>query len=437
MTSTKSQAVKFRRFELGANSKFNMAFTNAASLLTPLTPSMPVCPPISEQIESLPITPPEAIDRFDESSFKPDSRVIRRALHVLETERLALTHLENLYRTSLEAQEALLGAVTRIVHSEKRGGKVIFTGIGKSGHIATKLSATFNSLGIQAACLHPAEALHGDLGLIRAHDTMIMITFSGRTPELLNLISYIPSKIPFILMTSHINPRTCPMLTHPRRSGAQNFLLPTVLHESEIASFGVSAPTTSTTVTLALGDSLALAVAEALHASSGLETPNVFAGNHPGGAIGASFKEEAKSITRMSSIATPVSEIPIASGRAGQCLRCLDVLLTAARSPSGFVRTSTRHMVGPRRIQKMDDPSLLVDVLYDDYGPVVLEKTDWISMLGEASIEEAKLWIHKMRNEGDGRGKAFLRHGTILGIVENNEVTGVVEIEELLGDDFQ
>ena len=415
-----------------------MAFTNPASLLTPVTPSMPICPPISEKIESLPITPPEVIDRFDESSFKPDSRVIKRALHVLETERLALTHLENLYRTSPEAQEALLGAVSQIVHSEKRGGKVIFTGIGKSGHIATKLSATFNSLGIQAACLHPAEALHGDLGLIREHDTMIMITFSGRTPELLNLMSYIPSKIPLILMTSHVNPRTCPMLAHPRRSGARNFLMPTVLHESETASFGVSAPTTSTTITMALGDSLALAVAEALHASSGLETPNVFAGNHPGGAIGASFKEEVvKSTYQMSSIATPVSEIPIASGQAGQCLRCLDVLLAAARSPSGFVRTSTHHMVGPRRIQKMDDPSLLVDVLYDDYGPVVVERTDWISILGEASTEEAKLWIHKMRNEGDERGKAFLRHGTILGIVENNEVTGVVEIEELLGDDFQ
>ena len=85
----------------------------------------------------------------------------------------------------------------------------------------------------------------------------------------------------------------------------------------------------------------------------------------------------------------------------------------------------------------MDDPSLLVDVLCDDNGPVVIEKTDWISILGSASIEEAKTWICQMRNEGDGRGRDFLRHGTILGIVsEMNEVTGVVEIEQLLGDEF-
>lgn len=413
-----------------------MAVQHPSTLLTPITPSMPSCAPISENFDALPITPPDVVDKFDEAAFKPDSRIIKRALHVLATERLALTHLEHFYTTSPEAQEALLGAASQIIHSETHHGKVIFTGIGKSGHIATKLSATFNSLGIQATCLHPAEALHGDLGVIRDNDTVVMITYSGRTPELLNLLLHIPSKIPLILMTSHVNPRTCPLLAHPTRSSAQNYLLPTVLHESETVSFGISAPTTSTTITLALGDSLALSIAEALHLSSGLETPNVFAANHPGGAIGASFQETAKAITRMSSIATPISEIPIAVGRAGHCLRCLDVLLTAARSPSGFVRTSTHHIIGPRRIQRMDDPILMADVLFDKHGRVVVEKTDWISILGHIPIEEARQWICNMRNGGDERGKGFLRHGTILGIVENNEVTGVVEIEELLGDDF-
>ena len=416
--------------------QFTMAVRNHGSLLTPITPSMPVCRPIADHIDSLPITPPDAIDNFDEATFKPDSRIIKRALHVLATERIALTHIEDLYTRSPEAQAALLGAVTQIIHSETHQGKVIFTGIGKSGHIATKLSATFNSLGIQATCLHPAEALHGDLGIIRANDTMIMLTYSGRTPELTSLIDHISPSVPLILMTSHLNPRTCPLLTHPARSTAVNYLLPTTLHESETVSFGISAPTTSTTITLALGDSLALTVAETLHLSSGLETPNVFAANHPGGAIGAAHTESKVAVPRMRDLATAVAEVPIATGQRSHCLRSLDVLLAAARSPSGFVRTSPSHIIAPRRIQKMDDPTLIVDALYDDCGPVVIEKGDWISVLGDTTVGEARQWICQMRNEGDGRGREFLRHGTILGIVESNEVTGVVELEELLGDGF-
>ncbi|RMZ81705.1 hypothetical protein DV737_g2432, partial [Chaetothyriales sp. CBS 132003] len=407
-----------------------------ATLLTPITPSMPLSPSIPEHIDSLPITPPDLIDKFDDKTFKPDSRIIRKALHVLATERQALNHLEDLYSNSGDAQAAMVGAVQQIIHSETHHGKVIFTGIGKSGHIAIKLCATFNSLGIQAATLHPAEALHGDLGLVRPNDTLFMITFSGRTPELLTLISHIPSSIPLVLLSSHLNPRTCPLLMHPTRTTALNFLLPIVLHESETASFGISAPTTSTTITLALGDSLALAIAETLHSSSGVETPNVFAANHPGGAIGASFAES-RSANTMSTIATPVDQVPILSVTEPRCVRCFDVLLAAARSPSGYVRMSPNHMIAPRRIQKMDDPDLLVDVLCDDYGPIVVEKTDWISVLGRTPIEEVKRWICQMRNQGDGRGRAFLKHGTILGIVENNQVTGVVEIEDLLGDEFE
>jgi D-arabinose 5-phosphate isomerase GutQ len=410
-----------------------MAYSQSATLLTPITPSMPICPTVPERIDSLPITPPDLAEDFDNKTFKPDSSIIKKALHVLATERTALTHLEDLYSNSPDAQAAMIGSVRQIIHSETHHGKVVFTGIGKSGHIATKLSATFNSLGIQATCLHPAEALHGDLGLIRPNDTIIMITFSGRTPELLTLIRHISSSIPLILMTSHLNPRTCPLLTHPARISAQNFLLPTMLHESETASFGISAPTTSTTITLALGDSLALTIAEALHASSGLETPHVFAANHPGGAIGAAFSASAP-VDTIAKIATPIAEIPIVTMGEPRCVRCLDVLLTAARSPSGFVRTSPNHLIAPRRIQKLDDPSLLVDVLYDDNGPVMIERTDWISILGNTPMHEARKWIDQMRS--DGRGKQFLRRGTILGVVENNEVTGVVEIEEVSGITF-
>ena len=408
-----------------------------AYLPTPLTPSMPICGPLAERLEPLPITPPDIPAAFDDRTFKPDSRTIKKALHVLATERQALSHLEELYTSSMEVQESLLRAVTQIISSETRHGKTIFTGVGKSGHIAKKLVATFVSLGIHAVFLHPIEALHGDLGVVRPNDTVIMITFSGRTPELLSLIPHIQSCIPLILMTAHLSPITCPLLSHPVRHGATNILLPTTIHETETSSFGVSAPTTSTTITIALGDSLALAVADELHLSTGVETPAVFASNHPGGAIGAALSKSAvQNVPRMSDIATAVSQVPIATAKSDQELLCFDVLLAAVKSPKGFVRTSTSNIIGPRRIQKLQDPAAPIFSVVDEYGKIVVEKTDWISVLNSSTVEECRRWIHQMRDEGSGRGRTFLKRGTLLGIVEYNEVTGVVEIEDVMGEDF-
>ncbi|ETI28074.1 hypothetical protein G647_00523 [Cladophialophora carrionii CBS 160.54] len=413
-----------------------MAYTHQTYLPTPLTPSMPLCGPLADQLEPLPITPPDIPAAFDERTFKPDSRTIKKALHVLATERQALSHLEELYSTSAEAQESLLRAVSQIINSEARHGKTIFTGVGKSGHIAKKLVATFVSLGIHAIFLHPIEALHGDLGVVRPTDTVIMITFSGRTPELLSLVPHIQHCIPLILMTAHLSAFTCPLLSHTARQGATNILLPTTIHETETSSFGVSAPTTSTTITLALGDSLALAVADELHCSTGVETPAVFASNHPGGAIGAAFKSTAQSVPKMADLATTVSQVPIALPQADQPLLSFNVLLAAVKSPRGFVRTSNNHMIGPRRIQSLQDPTVPISAVEDEFGRVVVERTDWISVLNSTTVEECRRWIHQMRNEGTGRGRDFLKRGTLLGIVEHNEVTGVVEIEDVMGEDF-
>jgi len=397
---------------------------------------MPLPGPIPEQIESLPITPPDTTETFDDKTFKPDSRTIKKALHVLATERQALSYLEDLYTHSPEIQDSLLRAITQIIHSETRHGKTIFTGVGKSGHIAKKMVATFVSLGIHALFLHPIEALHGDLGVVRPNDTIIMITFSGRTPELMSLLPHIQPCIPLIIMTAHLKHSTCLLLSHPSRSNSNDILLPTTIHESEISSFGVSAPTTSTTITLALSDSLALAVADELHTAAGLQTPAIFAANHPGGAIGAAMQPAVQAVPRMADLATAVSQIPIALGQPGEQLMCFDILVTAVRSPRGFVRTSTHHMVGPRRVQKMRIPELPISDLEDDFGKVVIEKTDWISVLGSTSVDECKRWIHQMREEGTGRGKEFLRRGTLLGIVDHNEVIGIVEIEDVMGEDF-
>lgn len=118
--------------------------------------------------------------------------------------------------------------------------------------------------------------------MLDQRDTILFISYSGTTPELLLLIPYISPEIPRIAITAHRAPDTCPLLV-----GTTNgILLPARIHEAEEISFGVRAPTTSTTVAICIGDALALAVAERLY--DGREAmKSTFNRNHPGGSIGA------------------------------------------------------------------------------------------------------------------------------------------------------
>ena len=100
---------------------------------------------------------------FKESTGKS---VLSTALHVIRTERDALTALEDLYENDSVAQDGLNNAVNVISKSVNCGGKVVVSGVGKSGKIGMKIVATMNSFGVKSAFLHPTEALHGDLGMI-------------------------------------------------------------------------------------------------------------------------------------------------------------------------------------------------------------------------------------------------------------------------------
>ena len=113
----------------------------------------------------------------------------------------------------------------------------------------------------------------------------MFISYSGKTPELLTVLRHIPASTPILAITSHKTAKECPLFYG--RPGS--ILLPAPIHELEETSFGVCAPTTSTTVAIAVGDMLALTVAEALHDG---QTKQVFQRNHPGGAIGAKVRQE-------------------------------------------------------------------------------------------------------------------------------------------------
>ena len=154
-------------------------------------------------------------------------------------------------------------------------GRVIVTGIGKSGHVGQKIAATFASTGRPAFFVHPTEASHGDLGMITRDDVLLALSWSGETAELKPLITYSRRhKVPLIAITS----RTESAL------GQHADIVLELPRIKEACPHGL-APTTSTTMQLALGDCLAIALLEA----KGF-TASEFKDFHPGGSLGASLQ---------------------------------------------------------------------------------------------------------------------------------------------------
>jgi len=185
------------------------------------------------------------------------------ARHVIRTEANALNQLEAGLNGEFDrAVEILLAAK----------GRVIVSGMGKSGHIARKIAATFASTGTPAHFVHPAEASHGDLGMMAQGDVALVLSNSGETPELADLVAYSRRfSIPLIGVAARA---ASTLLTQSDVA----LLLPKV---DEACGTGI-VPTSSTTMTLALGDALAMALME--HRAF---TPEHFRAFHPGGKLGA------------------------------------------------------------------------------------------------------------------------------------------------------
>jgi arabinose-5-phosphate isomerase len=153
-------------------------------------------------------------------------------------------------------------------------GRTILTGMGKSGHIARKIAATLSSTGTPAFLVHPAEASHGDLGMIASNDVVIMISNSGETAELRAMLDYAKRfSVSLICMTSR-----------PDSTLAQQADIALILPEAREACPIGMAPTTSTLLQLAMGDALALALLE----DKGFNAAQ-FRTFHPGGLLGAAL----------------------------------------------------------------------------------------------------------------------------------------------------
>jgi arabinose-5-phosphate isomerase len=187
------------------------------------------------------------------------------ARQVLETEANAIRNLMDLLGEEFDRAVELIAGCT---------GRVIFTGMGKSGIICRKISATMRSTGTPALFMHPAEAIHGDLGMVTDDDLVVAISNSGTTEEILDLLAVLRRiGVPLIAITS--NPESS------LASAADLHLDVGVRREACPMNL---APTASTTASLALGDALAMAVS----VKKGFKEED-FARLHPGGKLGKRF----------------------------------------------------------------------------------------------------------------------------------------------------
>ena len=292
-------------------------------------------------------------------SAAPPGRVGVDVAHVLSLARKVLaTEAAAISRVAERLGDPFVAAVVLILHCR---GRVVVSGIGKSGHIAHKVAATLASTGTPAFFVHPAEASHGDLGMITPDDVVVMLSNSGETDELM-------------LLTPHLKRQGAKIIAltgneHSSLAQAADVHLDAAV-DSEACPLGL-APTASTTATLALGDALALALLDA----RGFSVED-FARSHPGGPLGRRLLTHVRDVM-VSGTSLPIVGIDATLGEAivamsgkgmgmttviddagrikgiftdGDLRRCLDRVRDIASVQVADVMTPTPRTIGPDRL---------------------------------------------------------------------------------------
>ena len=276
-------------------------------------------------------------------------------------------------------------------------GRVIVSGIGKSGHIARKIAATFASTGTPAFFVHPAEASHGDLGMVTRDDVFLALSNSGSTEELMAIVPLIKRMgATLIMMTGNA--------ASPLAQLADIHLDARV--EQEACPLNL-APTTSTTASLALGDALAVSLLEARGFS---ETD--FARSHPGGMLGRRL------LTRVSDVMRSGDAIPRVQENASLTQALLEI---------------TRKRMGMTLVVATTDPDQLVGMFTDGDLRRLLERS---SDLGAIRIDAVMTRAPKTLRSDALAVEALRcmdeRQITQLGIVDGHRIVGALHLHDLL-----
>ncbi|MGE4420144.1 MAG: SIS domain-containing protein [Sulfurimonas sp.] len=255
-------------------------------------------------------------------------------------------------------------------------GKLIVSGVGKSGLIGAKMAATFASTGTPSFFLHPTEALHGDLGMIGKDDVVLAISYSGESEELSSILPHIKRfDIPLIGMTRDKSSTL----------GRYSDLVIDIVVEKEACPLNI-APTSSTTLTLALGDALAVCLMKAKNFKK-----SDFASFHPGGALGKQLFVKVKDLMRTKDLPIITADtklkdaiVKISEGRIGTVLITDELGRLQAIVSDGDIR----------RALMSEDFSLQESVLkYATINPKTIDDENMLASEALVIIEEMKIQL--------------------------------------------
>ncbi|WP_082114005.1 KpsF/GutQ family sugar-phosphate isomerase [Kiloniella litopenaei] len=310
------------------------------------------------------------------------TQAIETARRVLDLEAKGLQQLSTELNGSFTEALNILANVT---------GRVIISGMGKSGHIAKKIAATLASTGTPAYCVHPGEASHGDLGMITRNDAVLAMSNSGNTSELSDLITYTRRfGIPLIAMTSR---KTSTLA----EAADVALILPSL---PEACPHGL-APTTSTTMSLALGDALAVALMEQKNFQ-----PQDFKVFHPGGALG-------NQLLRVSDIMHS-SELPLCAG---------------STSMTETILIMTQRSFGCIGVTNIDGQ--LTGIITDGDLRRHMD-TDILSMTAESVMTPAPRTIRPSALAAEALGQMNESSITSLFVTEDEMPVGIIHIHDCL-----
>ncbi len=300
-------------------------------------------------------------------------------------------------QTLLRASQSLDDSFKDVVELVlKCQGKLIITGVGKSGLIGAKMAATFASTGTPSFFLHPTEALHGDLGMISKNDVVIAISYSGESEELSSILPHIKRfKVPLIGMTRDRNSTL----------GRYSDLIVDVVVQKEACPLDI-APTSSTTLTLALGDALAVCLMKARDFKK-----SDFASFHPGGALGKQLFVKVSNLMQSENLPIINKDakvkdaiIAISEGRLGTVLVVDDDERLMALVSDGDIR----------RALLQSDFSLDDNILkYATKNPSTCQDEEMLASEALVMIEEKKIQLLVITDE-DKKIKGVLHIHTLI-----------------------